>query len=322
MVVQVWQVTRRVAALGASVLSPRVLFYRPAEGEWETLRPEDAEAGEFLPLSDGTRMHYTVRGADGPAVVLIHGLMSSTDEWAKNMDALAQVHRTWAIDLIGFGYSSRLAEPKYSCKYLANSVHEFLDRQGIARASIVGHSLGGAVALQLAHDAPEHVDKLILIDAAAYIFGWFRMVRLMTSIPYVPRALARRMLANPRVHESSLRNALGDPAQLDERALAARLRATRVKGTLDALLAMSASPQAAEGPEGLDRITVPVLILWGEQDFVLPLRHGRRLARDLPNAHLEIVPGAGHLPNEERPERVNALMLEFLSRDDGAGRPN
>lgn len=321
--------TTAAAALGASAVAADIIFLgRKRLREWETLRCEDAGEGDFVSLPGGTRMHYVRRGSgqsptdpdgesaleDGQDIILIHGLMSSTHEWAKNIDALAAGHRVWAIDLIGFGFSARVAEPTYSLKYHARSIREFLDAQGIARASIVGHSLGGGIALQFAHDYPERASKLVLIDPAAYIYTWFKALQLATRVPYLPRTVGSIMLCNPRVHRSALRNALGDPTRLDEQALDARMRATRVKGTLDALLAMGASPHASDLPEGLRETAAPTLIIWGDQDLVLPLRHAKRLARDLPNAELVILEGAGHVPNEEFPDVVNRLMLDFLRR--------
>lgn len=310
------------AALGSSALAAGfLLLQRDRLERWETLSCDDCEEGEFFTLADGTRMHYVTRGdpTRGDDIILIHGLMSSTSEWSKNMDALAQEHRVWAIDLIGFGYSSRVVDPVYSLKYLARSVQELMDARGIARAHLVGHSLGGAIALQLAHDSPNRVNRLVLVDPAAYIFGLLRPVRLAVHVPLLPRTLGAWFLTNPRVHRTALRNALGDPGRLDAEMLAARVRATRVKGTCDALIAMAASRDAANLPEGLAKIQSPALILWGDRDYVLPLHHGQRLVRDLPNAELVILEGAGHVPNEEFPEVVNRLILDFFGKEETVG---
>lgn len=279
--------------------------------EWETLTPDDAGEGDFVTLSNGARMHYIARGQRGDPVILIHGVMDSTYNWSRNIDALAEAHRVWAIDLIGFGFSSRITEPTYSLKNFARGVREFLDIQKIMRASIAGHSLGGATALQLAHDFPERVDKLILIDPAAY---WKipNIVRFAARMPYVPRALAIFAIQSQRAREVAWRSAVGDPSRFDEREIARRTRHLRVKGTVDALVAMTASPRATDLPKGLRDITAPALILWGEKDLVLPKQHGERLTRDLPNARLVVVKNAGHIPNEEDPAVVNSLMSEFL----------
>ncbi len=306
--------TQATVRMGAAVLAA---LRRPSpREEWETLSPDDAPQGDFVTLSDGARMHFIACGPgagppSGQTLILIHGLTSSTHEWARNIQALAQTHRVIAVDLIGFGYSTRVTEPRYSLRYQARAVRELMDTQGIARASLVGHSLGGAVALQIAHDAPERVGKLILIDAAAYIFGWLKPIRWAVRTRRLPRAVACRSLSDPRVLECGLRNALGDSRRLDPQALAERVRLTRVRGTADAWLAMLASPEASTPPEGLGRIRAPALVLWGERDAILHLPHGRRLAREL-GAPCVVIEGAGHLPNAECPDRVNQLILEFV----------
>lgn len=313
-----------VAALGASAVALDALLHGPERlRNWESLELEDAPEGDFCCVGDGVRMHFCMRGPSGVAgaavrepIILVHGLMSSTGEWSRNIDVLAKGRQVWAIDLIGFGFSERVKEPHYSVKYYARSLAEFMDAHDIQRASLVGHSLGGGVALQFAHDYSERVGRLVLIAPAAYIFGYFRAVQFAARLPYIPRALAGAMLSNPGLHRVAFRNALGDPARLSEDALAERLRASQVKGTLDALLAMSASPHATDLPEGLDSIRTPTLIVWGDKDMVLPLRHGRRLARELPNAELVVLEGAGHVPNEEYPDIVNGLILNFIDKEN------
>jgi pimeloyl-ACP methyl ester carboxylesterase len=319
------QTVRRAVALGTTALTAEALLHgRRQFEEWESLSLDDAEDGDFVTLSGGARMHYVARGpctgsGDEPTLVLIHGLMSSAAEWARNIDALAQTHRVFAIDLVGFGFSTRITERCYSLRYFAQSVLEFLDAQGIARASLVGHSLGGGIALQIAHDAPERVDRMVLIAPGVYVFDLVRLVHLVLRVPFIPRALACRVLSNPQMHASSLRNALGDPSRLDRGAVTARERAARVKGTVDALLAMACSPHASDPLEGLNGVTAPTLILWGDRDYILPLQHGERLLRELPDARLMVLKGAGHVANEEFPESVNRLILEFMTSGQGMG---
>jgi hypothetical protein len=142
-----------VVSAGALAVGAVALANRRIDG-WETLSLDDAGDGDFVSLSDGARIHYIARGLEreskgGSSVILIHGLMDSAQHWAKNIGVLAREHPVWAIDLIGFGFSSRVTEPKYSLRYFARSLREFMDAQGIERAGIVGHSLGGAVTLNL-----------------------------------------------------------------------------------------------------------------------------------------------------------------------------
>ena len=165
-------------AASAVVLGNRRVDY------WETLSPDDADEGEFVTLSDGARMHYVTRGDSGSSIILIHGLMDSALNWSKNIGPLAESHRVWAIDLIGFGFSSRVTEPIYSLKYFARIVREFMDAQGIDHANVVGHSLGGAAALELAHDYSARVDKLVLIAPGTYLVNLPLALNLAARVPY------------------------------------------------------------------------------------------------------------------------------------------
>ena len=283
--------------------------------EWETLTPEDAGEGNFVGLADGTRMHYIYRGASGSPVILIHGLMDSAFHWHKNIDALAEHHRVWAIDLIGFGFSSRPRQPNYSVKSYARQVREFMDAQGIDRASIVGHSLGGAVTLEFAHDYPGRVDKLILIAPATFLLQFRPQVKLAAHLPVVPRALVGYTITSARARMAAWRSAVGNPSHVDLEEMEIRLRPQRVKGTAEALLAMLGSPHLSDLPRGLNQITAPALILWGRNDNAVPLRHAGYHERDLPNAELVILEGAGHIPQNEYPQAINRLMLDFLTRE-------
>jgi pimeloyl-ACP methyl ester carboxylesterase len=304
------------AAAGlATTTAALVLLGNKRLDKWETLTQDDAPGGDFVTLADGTRMHYLASGLSDQrsAVILIHGLMDSAEQWRANIDALAQTHRVWAIDLIGFGFSSRVTTPTYSMKMFARSVREFMDAQGIARASIVGHSLGGAIALEFAHDFPERVEKLVLIAPATYLLQFRPELKSARHLPAVPRALIGWTMTNRRARERALRDALGDPAHFDPEELARRTRPMRVRGTADALVAMLGSPHGSDLPRDLARVTAPTLIVWGEKDRAVPVRHGAYHARALPNAKLVTIENAGHIPQSEYPERVNALLGEFLA---------
>ena len=296
---------------GAFAASAVVLGNRRVD-HWETLSLDDADDGDFVTLSGGARMHYVTRGDSGSPVILIHGLMDSALNWSKNIDALAQTHRVWAIDLIGFGFSSRVTEPTYSLKYFARTIREFMDAQGIERASIVGHSLGGAVALELTHDYPARADKLILIAPGTYLVNLPLALNFAARVPYVPRALVGMAVTSNHARMSAWRNALGNPDRVDPQEARKYARPLRVKGTADALVAMAASPRESDLPAGLKQIDAPTLILWGDKDVAVPVEHGEHHVRNLPNAKFVILEGAGHTPQIEYPDVVNRLMLEFL----------
>jgi len=284
-------------------------------GDWESLTLDDAGIGDFVTLPDGAQMHYIALGPLAPVtsmrdVVLIHGFMDSAYNWKINMRALAQNHRVWAVDLPGFGFSSRLTDRVYTFKNFARWVRDFMNIVEIQRPSIVGHSMGGAITLQFALDYPHRVDKIILLNPAAY--WWIpATVRWMARIPLLPRAIASIAIHSKRVHSTIWRMAVG-ASPFDATEVARRSRHLRVKGTLDALIALAASPRETDLPRALHRVAASALVVWGEEDLVLPKEHGERLVTELPHARLLMIPEVGHIPNQESPQLVNEAILNFL----------
>ncbi|MBI5034544.1 MAG: alpha/beta fold hydrolase [Chloroflexi bacterium] len=304
-----------LAGVGAGVLAASfVVLGNRRIDEWETLTIDDAVEGDYVELDDGTRLHYITCGdpANEP-IILIHGLMDSALHWHKNIAALAEHHRVFAIDLPGFGYSSRVNEPVYCLDYLARAVHDFMNEREIWRADIAGHSLGGAVALQMAHDYPERVDKLVLIAPGTYLTNQLEPLKYAARVPYAPRAIMGFAMTSEQARIRSWQHALGSPEHLDRNELSLRVRPQRVKGTADALIAMAASCWTNNLANELDRVTAPTLILWGDRDRTVPPWHGDRHINALPKAELIVLEGAGHIPQNEFPERVNELMLGFLT---------
>lgn len=309
-----------LAGVLASAAALVVLGNRRVD-RWETLTLDDADTGDFVALGDGTRIHYLSRPPSSSvhrppsSVILIHGLMDSAEQWRANLDALAQAHHVWAIDLIGFGFSSRVTTPTYSLAMFARSIREFMDAQGTARASLVGHSLGGAIALRFAYDYPDRIEKLVLIAPATFLLPLRPEFKIAKHLPFIPRALIGWVMLNRRARERALREALGDPTQYDTIEIARRIRPLHVRGTADALVAMLASPRDNHAP--LEHIAAPTLIVWGTRDRAVPRHHIERHARTLPNAKTVIIENAGHLPHYEYPAQVNRLLLDFLGARDG-----
>lgn len=279
--------------------------------EFEDTPHDHGAAGEFFATSKGWHIHYTVQG-EGSPVVLIHGFLDSLTTWRRNVQSLAQTHRVYAIDVLGFGSSDRVRALIYTLKNQAAFLKEFFDAQNIAQADIIGHSMGGALALQYAYDFPDSVHKLVLVAPATYLYNAFPRYGLKP----VPRRISRGVLgiyervqgerANP------VRYAYGDPTRITEDAIETRNRMMRMRGQHDALISMSKSKRVANVPQHLPQIETPTLIIWGKKDRVVPARHAEKHLRALPNARLEWVESAGHLPHEEEPDAVNDLIQKFL----------
>jgi pimeloyl-ACP methyl ester carboxylesterase len=305
-----WAVGLTSLGVGAAITGALVAGNRFLD-RWQNLKAEEVAEGEFCTLSNGWRIHFVSKGQGSP-VVLLHGFMDSLQSWRGNVGALAERHRVIALDTPGFGCSERVTQPVYSLKRQARVLGEFFDLQGIERAALVGHSLGGALAAQFAYDFPERVDRLVLEDAAVYL----RVPRaggLLSWVPpFIPRGALGLYSMNPTAIRTSLKNAYGDGSRLDDESVKLRARALRVHGTAEALVSMLESPRDSDLPGAVYKLDVPTLIIWGERDRVIPLAHGRRLQRDLPKARLAIIAEAGHLPHEEFPNKVNQLLNSFL----------
>jgi pimeloyl-ACP methyl ester carboxylesterase len=270
--------------------------------------------GDFVKTAAGWRIHYTVHG-EGSPLVMIHGFLDSHKTWRRNIEAVARHHRVYAIDVLGFGSSDRVRDPIYTLKQQAGFLKEFFDSQNIEKADVVGHSMGGAMSLQFAYDFPGSVHKLVLIAPATYLYS----VLPRNGLVNVPRPVTRGVLgiyermqgdrANP------VRFAYGDPDRITEDSIEIRNRMMHVRGQHDALISMSKSKRESNVPRELHQVDVPTLIIWGEKDRVVPKYHAHRHLRELPNARLEWVESAGHLPHEEMPDEVNRLLLEFLDEN-------
>jgi pimeloyl-ACP methyl ester carboxylesterase len=235
-------------------------------------------------------IYYQVAGTGHP-LVLIHGLSGSSRWWSKNIDELARHFRLYVVDLVGFG-ASRNGHPfvlEDAAEYLAR----WMQLLGIERACVVGHSMGGFIAADLAADHPDLVDRLVLVDAAVLPFeqtytqhtlGMFREARQM------------RLDFMPTLVGDMLRAGIGT-----------------IWKAANELLVTDLRPKLA-------RIATPTLVIWGEKDAIIPLEAGRQLSRYLPYDELVIVKGAGHNPMWECPRAFNQVVLEFLSAEDAAGR--
>ncbi|MFI5119633.1 MAG: alpha/beta fold hydrolase [Thermoanaerobaculia bacterium] len=250
------------------------------------------------------------RPSGAPPLVLLHGIGADHGEWALTLPLLARRRRVVAMDLLGHGRSDKPVGSgvEYRIRLLANAVvgaiEALPDLPG--RVDLLGHSLGGAVALDLVRRYPRLVRKLVLVDAAGQPVEETIDV-LATSLPFVPGSYAdaRRLLAT-----SVNSRFLGHPLV----ALAATLYKGRRRNRpqLMKLVASMAAGEDAVRLRDLARIPHETLVVWGDRDRIFPLAAGHRLVRGLPNARLEVLPRCGHVPPTERPvtfaRRVNAFL--------------
>ena len=256
-----------------------------------------------------TFISYLDDGAGEP-VVLLHGIPTWSYLWAPILPALTRVARVLAPDLAGFGFSDKRDRFDRSIARQTELVVAWMDRIGVPSATVVGHDLGGGVALRLATLHPERVRRLCVLNSVCYD-AWPIEVLLQLGHPD-----ANRRLSAARV------------VRLLTQALKGGFAATPSDGLLDALLAPYATEvgklsliRAAaalntnlttEITPRLRSIAVPTLILWGEDDVFLPVAYGERLAWDIPDASLVRVAGARHFVMADKPRVVAGRLTTFL----------
>jgi len=265
---------------------------------------------------DGVGIHY-VESGEGPALLLIHGLGASTFTFRRILPGLARRFRAVALDLKGFGFSER-PDGDYTLSAQAALIRRAMDRLDIEKASVLGHSMGGAVAMRLALAYPGRVERLILASSASDV----ELGRRIWGAAVIGRLLplaAPFTLHNRRFRELSLRSGYYDPARCTEDVIEGYMRPARVRGYLRAL-GNTMADWRRDPPLNPADITQPTLILWGEADRWLPPSRGERLHRLIAGSRLNLVEGGGHLFLEEQPEAVLHAVEDFLSEREAVPR--
>jgi pimeloyl-ACP methyl ester carboxylesterase len=290
-------------AAGALWAYPRWLIARSEDRDLA----EVARPGQVLHL-DGLDIHYLDKGR-GPALVLIHGLGGSLYNFRYNIPALARMFRVLALDLKGFGYSARPLGADYSQTAQAHLVADFMDRLDVGRVAVLGHSLGGAIALRLAVLFPQRVARLILVASAPPV----RLVPPLGDAALGPllRLGTALVLHQPGLREAVLRSGFYDPSFVTPEMLEEFRRVGRIRGSTEAIVRVLLD-SARDEPLDLARIRQPTLLLWGDGDRAVGLRVAHRFQAQLPDTRLQVIERARHMVIEERADESNAVIQSFL----------
>jgi pimeloyl-ACP methyl ester carboxylesterase len=272
----------------------------------------------------GHRVCFRLAGS-GPLIVLIHGITGNSTQWQPVMEALCDRYTVFAPDLLGHGES---AKPRgdYSLGAYASGIRDLLIGLAAEPATVVGHSLGGGIAMQLAYQYPERCGRLVLISsggiarevspllrAAALpgsevVLPLITHARLLEAGAFLGRALGRIGLrTGPDIAEA----ARGYASLNDREARAAFLH------TLRAVIDPTGQRVSA-----MDRLylaeAMPSLIVWGERDPIIPAHHGELAHEAMPGSRLELIPDAGHFPQLSDPIRISRLLSDFVDTTDEA----
>lgn len=280
------------------------------------------EQTRFLELH-GHRMALTDVGS-GPPILLVHGMMSARTTWADQWDRLAADHRVLAPDLFGHGESDKPLGD-YSLGAHAASLRDLLDALDVPSATVVGHSLGGGIAMQLAYLFPERVDRLVLVSSG----GLGRDLNPLLRAATLPGSeLVLPVLASGWLHgvgDSALRlwRRVGLPAVSPSSTQAWQsLTSLADADTRRAFLATSrsvidAGGQTVSARSRLSGLTArEVLLIWGAGDRMIPSSHLEAARAELPHSRVEILPRSGHFPHLDEPDRFAAVLADFVRAPD------
>jgi pimeloyl-ACP methyl ester carboxylesterase len=266
----------------------------------------------------GRRVIYRVAGS-GPPIVLIHGMLNSSSHWRSVASSLASEYTVIAPDLIGHGDS---AAPRgdYSLGAHAASIRDLLAAIGIDRATIVGHSLGGGVAMQFFYQFPQRVERLVLISSGGLgreVTPSLRTaampgVSLLLSMTIKPRLLDALTQTGARLRERGVRS--GVYLQAAARALRPLQNADARQAFLHTL--RSVIDVHGQRVSATDRLylleSLPTMIVWGERDNTIPLAHGRSAHEAIPHSRFRTLAEAAHFPHLEDPGGLSELLRDFM----------
>ena len=294
-------------------------LFRHEDGRPPLLRIHDVH----LP---GRRVSTLTMGEGPDDVVLLHGLGGAKSSFFDTAAALSQRHRVHALDLPGFGASSKPTTAPYTAGWFAETVLETMDALGIERAHVVGNSMGGRIAIELGLRSPERVASLgLLCPAVAFVKRTYHpIVRLMRpELGLLPHRFARDkvadhfwgLFADPDGIDPSVADVVVDEFQ--------RIYATaggRIAFLSAARNIYLEAPYGRNGFYGrLSQLEPPALFVWGSHDRVIPPAFGRYVERWLPSAEQIVLDGCGHVPQVERAERTAELLEDLFARTSDAG---
>lgn len=258
----------------------------------------------------GVRLHVHDTGPrDGPAVVLVHGFGSSLHTWEDWAAVLERTHRVIRFDVPGFGLTGADSTGDYTDARAVAVLRALMDRLGVARASLVGNSMGGKFAWMFAAKHPDRVDKLVLVSPDGFASRGFEYGKrpsvpwLLRLLPYVlPEYLLRK----------SMEGAFADPTRLTPALLARYRDMLLAPGVRRAVVERVGQVELQDPRPLLAQITAPTLLVWGARDAMIPVRNAQDYLAAVKGSRLLELPGVGHVPQEETPEVVGDVA-RFLA---------
>lgn len=281
----------------------------------ESLADEDSN---FIEVN-GVNVHYKIYGTGEPVLILLHGFGASLFSWHEVTTPLAEYGTVIAYDRPAFGLTERPleweGENPYSQDAQVELVIGLMDALGVEKATLVGNSAGGTVSMLTALKYPERIESLILVDPAVYAGGgapaWIRPVLGTPQMRHLGPLFARQIQAQG---VEFIKTAWHDPRKISQATFDGYQKPLKVENWDKALWELTLSSRESGLAERVKEFALPILVITGDDDRIVPTEQSLRLAEELPNAALAVIPQCGHLPHEECPDEFMQAVQDFLRK--------
>jgi len=296
-------------------------FFIPIPELENTVDPKQlADADSRFVIVDGIEIHYKAKGEGKPDLILMHGLGSSVVSWQRVMNELSKIGTVTAYDRPAFGLTERILPDDYhernpySRRFQPLLLAEFMNQLDIKSAVLVGNSAGGTLAVQMALMDPERVDALILVDPAVLTLGGpSPFLNLLIKLPSIDRIGPLIARNSGSMAQNFVQRAYHDPSKIAPEIMEDYLKPMRVNHWDRAFWEFVKAAEPMDLASRLNEIDLPVLVITGDDDRIVPTEESIRLAGLIKNAQLVIIPECGHVPQEECPEAFIMAVEEFLN---------
>jgi len=272
-------------------------------------------------MASSLPLHVDRWGDGDHSIVLLHGFGANSFEWRGWVTSLAQDHKVWAVDLKGHGSAPAPQDGHYSPHDHAELVHRFIVQEDVRQLTLIGHSMGGGIALLVALRllSEGRLERLVLVAGAAYpqpLPPFVKLARMGRLTKWILAITPKRWLIRQIIRSITYDPAKVRAAQVEAYAKPLRSAAHRLAIIRTALQIIPGD--LADITARYPDINVPTLLLWGRHDLVVPLSVGEKLLSVLPKAQLVILEECGHLPSEELPRESLEIILNFISEGDAS----
>lgn len=298
------------------LVGPFLVPIPPLQGTFPPERLADPDS-RFIQLK-GLQVHYKQMGQGQPMMLLLHGFAASEFSWREVMLPLAQLGTVIAYDRPAFGLTERplkwMGDNPYGAEFQVDMIWAMMEAKQVQQAILIGNSAGGTIATYAALQRPERVQALVLVDAAIYEGGSSSGVMdWVLRTPQVQRLGPLLVRSVQSWGMNFARSAWHDPSKITPEIWEGYLKPLKANDWDRGLWEFTQAPHASGLSARLSKIRLPVLVITGDDDRIVPTQSSIRLARELPNARLVVIPNCGHVPHEECPTEFMQAVTDFLN---------